>query len=136
MEAATVMGTPTAGRPSKAMYWTGWALAIIPLFMMTMGGIMAITHNAKSMQGMAHYGYPASAVVWVGVAALACVVLYVIPHTAVLGAILATGYLGGAVSTHVRAGEPFWLAILCATLLWLGLWLREGRLRALTPLRR
>ena len=67
---------------------------------------------------------------------LACVLLYVIPQTAVLGAILLTGYLGGAVATHVRAGEPFWFPIIFGILIWLGLVLRDARIRALVPLRR
>ena len=64
-----------------------------------------------------------------------CAVIYAIPQTSILGAILLTGYLGGAVSTHVRAGEPFFLALIVGVLVWLGLYLRDERLRALVPLR-
>jgi hypothetical protein len=66
---------------------------------------------------------------------IACAVLYAIPRTSVLGAILLTGYLGGATSTHVRAGEPFYLAVGTGIVVWLGLYLRDERLRALIPLR-
>ena len=66
---------------------------------------------------------------------IACGIVYAIPQTSVLGAILLTGYLGGATATHVRAGEPFFLPIVVGIVVWLGLFLREERLRALVPLR-
>ena len=62
--------------------------------------------------------------------------IYTIPQTSVLGAILLTGYLGGATATHVRVGQPFWFPIMMGVLVWAGLFLREERLRALIPLRR
>ena len=71
-----------------------------------------------------------------GILELACTIVYVIPRTAVLGAILLTGYLGGAIATHVRIGEPFLPVILMGVLIWGGLFLRDPRLRALMPLRR
>jgi hypothetical protein len=64
-----------------------------------------------------------------------CAILYAVPQTAVLGAILLTGYLGGAIATHVRAAEPFWFPIPFAVLIWLGLYLRDARVRALVPIR-
>jgi hypothetical protein len=66
---------------------------------------------------------------------VACALLYAIPQTSVFGAILLTAYLGGATATHVRVGEPFFLPVIVGILVWLGLFLREGRLRALVPLR-
>jgi hypothetical protein len=71
----------------------------------------------------------------IAIVELACVLLYAIPRTSVLGAILLTGYLGGAISTHVRAGEPFYLPLGVGVIVWLGLFLRDARLRALLPLR-
>ena len=71
----------------------------------------------------------------IGITELVCTILYVIPQTAVLGAILLTGYLGGAVVTHVRMGEPFILPALFGVVLWLGLYLRDPRLRVLIPFR-
>jgi hypothetical protein len=66
---------------------------------------------------------------------IACALIYAIPQTSVFGAILLTGYLGGATATHVRVGEPFFLPVIVGIVVWLGLFLREGRLRALLPLR-
>ncbi len=90
------------------------------------------------VQGSAQMGYPESTLFGLGVVVLVCTLLYLLPRTAVLGAILLTAYLGGAVATHVRLGEtgkiPF--PILFAVLLWGGLYLREARLRELVPLRR
>jgi Mn2+/Fe2+ NRAMP family transporter len=72
----------------------------------------------------------------IGILEIACTVIYVIPRTSVLGAILLTGYLGGATATHVRIGDPsFFGPVIFGVLVWLGLWLRDARLRALLPLR-
>lgn len=70
-----------------------------------------------------------------GFVEIGCVVIYLIPRTSILGAVLLAAYLGGAVATHVRVGDPFWAPILCGVALWLGLWLREPRLKALVPFR-
>jgi hypothetical protein len=67
---------------------------------------------------------------------ISCVVIYLIPATSVLGAILLTGYVGGAICTHWRAGDPFFIQIALGVFIWLGLYLRENRLKALLPLRR
>jgi hypothetical protein len=101
-----------------------------------LGPVFALTNRALVEEGMAKYGYPASSVMPLQIVAFVCVVLYAIPQTAVLGAILLTGYLGGAVATHVRAGDPWFLPIIFGVFVWLGLFLRDPRLRALVPLRR
>jgi hypothetical protein len=88
-----------------------------------------------AVEGFAKLGYPERAALWIGIVEIACTVLYLIPRTAVLGAILLTGYLGGATNTHVRVGEPFYMPVLLGVLVWLGLFLREPRLRPLVPLR-
>ena len=85
-------------------------------------------------------GYPEGVVRWLGIVELVCLAAYVVPRTAVLGAILLTGYFGGAVATHVRMGNPLFTHVLfpiyVAVLVWGGLYLREDRLWALVPLRR
>ena len=92
-----------------------------------------------ALEGTTQLGYPASVVLPIGIVELVCVVVSVIPRTSVLGAILLTGYLGGAIATHVRVGSPFlthtFFPIYVAALIWGGLFLREERLRALVPLR-
>ena len=87
------------------------------------------------MQGFVHYGYPEGAMLRITIVEIVCAIVYAIPRTSVLGAILLTGYLGGATATHVRVGEPFFLPILVVVVIWLGLYLRDTRLRALVPLR-
>lgn len=122
---------------SKAMLWTGRVVSAIPVLMMgVMGAVMLVAHPEQITEGLAKYGYPTNVGRPLVIVQIACVVLYAIPQTAVLGAILLTGWLGGAVATHVRAGEPFWMALIMGVIVWLGLYLRDGRVRALTPLRR
>jgi hypothetical protein len=91
------------------------------------------------IQGTIQLGYPADIVFGLGATLLACVLAYVVPRTSVLGALLLTGYLGGAVATHVRVGNPLCTHVLfpvyVAAFLWGGLLLREPRLRAVLPLR-
>ena len=128
--------SPTTPKPSKAMIWTGWVISAIPVLMMgVLGLVLFITQPAMLTEGMTKYGYPAGAVKPVFIVEMICVALYVIPRTAVLGAILLTGYLGGAVATHVHASEPFWFPVVFGVLVWLGLYLRDARIRALVPLR-
>ena len=139
--AATDVARTAAGdqvpRVSRAAWWTGWVLSgIVILWIGVLGTVFAVTMRAMVQENMAKYGYPASTVVPIQVVAVACVILYAFPRTAVLGAILLTGYLGGAVSTHVRAGDPWFLAVVFGVLVWLGLYLRDPRLRELIPLRR
>ena len=122
---------------SNAMLWTGRVISAIPVLMMAgIGTFMFIFRPAMVVEGMTKYGYPGHVGRPILAVEIACAVLYVIPQTAVLGAILLTGYLGGAVATHVRAGEPFWMPVLFGVLVWLGLFLRDARIRALVPLRR
>jgi hypothetical protein len=87
--------------------------------------------------GMAHFGYPDHLIRYIGVLEVACTIVYLIPRTAVLGAILVTGYLGGATATNVRVEDPSFIGpVLAGVFAWAGLYLRDGRLSALTPLRR
>jgi len=87
------------------------------------------------MQGMAHLGLPESLILPLAILEISCVVIYLIPATSILGAILLTGYIGGAICTHWRVGDPFFIQIALGVVVWLGLYLRENRLKALIPLR-
>jgi hypothetical protein len=95
---------------------------------------------APVVEAFEHLGYPVSLALGIGILELVCIVVYVIPRTSILGAILLTGYLGGAVATHVRIGSPLFshvfFPIYLGALVWGGLLLREERLRALIPFRR
>ena len=125
-----------AASTSKGLLWTGRVLSAIPVLLMTMGVVMVATRNPKVTEGFTHFGYSESALVPIVIAEFCCVLLYAIPRTSVLGAILMTGYLGGATATHVRLGEPlFVVPVLLGVVVWLGLYLRDNRLRALVPFR-
>ena len=122
---------------SKAMFWMGWVISAIPVLMMgVMGAVMFVTSPNMVIDGMKKYGYPEYTARPILLVEIACAVIYAIPQTAVLGAILLTGYLGGAVATHVRVGEPFYFPVIMGVLVWLGILLRDARVRALLPLRR
>lgn len=86
-------------------------------------------------EGLRHLGWDAGTMTAIGVLEILCTVIFLIPRTAVFGAILIAAYMGGAVATHVRVGDPFWVQILVGVFVWLGLWLRDARLGALVPIR-
>lgn len=125
------------GRPVKpAVLWAGRVLSALPVLVLLMSAGMKLSQSEEVVTQFAKFGYPVNTLVAIGVVEIVCTLLYVIPQTSVLGAILLTGYLGGAVSTHVRVPDPFIAPIVIGIVLWLGLYLRDARLRALLPLRR
>jgi hypothetical protein len=126
----------TPPQPSKAALWTGWILGILPMPLFALSAFMKLSLPPEVVENFNKLQWPLSTARPLGVVELACCIIYLIPRTAVLGAILLAGYLGGAIATHVRAGEPFWIPALIGIVLWLGLYLREPRLRTLVPLRR
>lgn len=122
---------------SKGMLWTGWILSALPALFLLFGGVMDLIKPPAVVEGTIKMGYPESIITGLGIVVLLCTILYLIPRTSVLGAILLTGYLGGAVATHVRILDlrSVPIPILFAVVLWGGLYLRDSRLRALVPLR-
>jgi len=123
---------------SPTMLWTGRISSGLPALFLLVDGVMKLVKPAVVVEGTVRLGYPETVILPLGIVLIACTVVYLIPRTAVLGAILLTGYLGGAVATHVRVGEglfPVSFPILLGVLLWGGLYLRDDRLRALIPLR-
>ena len=124
---------------SKKMLWTGRIMSILVVLFLTFDAIIKVMRIPPALEGTARLGYPLSVVLPLGVVLLTCVVLYVIPSTSFLGAILLTGYLGGAVASNVRVGNPLFGYVLApiyvAVLMWGGLYLRDDRVRALIPLR-
>jgi DoxX-like protein len=113
--------------------------AFVGLFL-AFDAAMKVLKLAPAVQGTTELGYPVDTVIAIGVIELVCLILYLVPRTSVLGALLLTGYLGGAIATHVRAGSPLathtLFPIYVAIMMWGGLYLRETRLRELVPLRR
>jgi hypothetical protein len=124
---------------SKGMIWTGRALSTLVVLFLTMDGVMKLVKPEFVVKATTELGYSTSVIVPLGITLLVCTLLYVVPQTAVLGAVLLTGYLGGAVATHVHHSDPLFSHVLFPTylgvMLWLGLVLRDSRLRALLPFR-
>ena len=118
--------------------WAGRILSALAILFVIFDGVIKVMQMAPAMEATAQLGYPESLVFGIGILELACLVIYVIPRTSILGAILLTGYLGGAVATHVRAGSglfPLIFPVIIGLLFWGGLYLRDNQLRALIPLR-
>jgi hypothetical protein len=127
------MAQATVGMGTR---WAGRVASALPVAIMLFSAAVKLSGSPEMVQNWAKSGYPAGALVPIGLVEIACAVLYAIPRTAVLGAVLVTGYLGGAVATHVHAGEAIFVVPLAFGMLaWLGLYLRDPRLRALLPLR-
>jgi hypothetical protein len=111
--------------------WVGRAVSVIAVLPFVMSAAMKLMRHPQVIKGMSHLGLPEYLIRPLGVLELLCVVVYLVPKTAILGAILFTGYLGGAMLTHLRIGEPVYLHIALGLLIWLGLYLRRPRLREL-----
>lgn len=124
---------------SSRMVWASYILRTLAVLFLLLDGVIKVLRLDAAVEATVQLGYPESAVVGIGLVLLVCIVLYVIPQTSVLGAILLTGYLGGAISTHVRVGSDLFALIFPAilgVLLWGGLFLRDERLHDLVPLRK
>jgi hypothetical protein len=123
-------------RPSKAMLWAGYIVSLAPVAMLLLSAAMKFSGSEQVVQGFKDLGWPDNLALTLGVVELASTILYLIPQTSVLGAILLTGYLGGAVATHARLEQSAFITpVVLGVLVWLGLYLRDPRLRALIPLR-
>ena len=124
---------------SKGMLWTGRVLSGLMALLFISDGVGHLLKAAPVVEAFARLGYPLSASVGIGLLALICTAIYVTPRTSVLGAILLTGYLGGAVSTHVRAGSTLFetiFPVILGGLVWAGIFVRDAQLRKLIPVRR
>jgi len=119
---------------NKSSLWAGRILSALPVLFLLLDGVMKIVKPAFVVEATVQLGWPESVIVALGVVLIACTILYLIPRTAVLGAILLTGYLGGAVATHVRVGGPLFsilMPVILGAMLWGGLYLRDERVRSL-----
>lgn len=120
----------------RRLIWAGRVASFLAVLPFVPSAAMKLVRHPSVVEGMAHLELPESMILWLGILELGCVVVYAVPQTATLGAVLLTGYLGGAMLTHLRIGEAVYLHVVLGVLLWLGLFLREPRLRELLPLRR
>ena len=119
------------------MLWAGWVVSLWPVFVVLTSATWKLTRNQWYVAEFARIGWPESALPLLAFLQLGCILLYVIPRTAVLGAVLLTGYLGGAIATYVRMGEPYPVLVPLSTsvIAWGGIYLRDERLRSLLPFR-
>jgi len=115
--------------------WGSWILSGLPGALLLASAGAKFAKPAGFEQGFTNFGWPIALATPIGVVELLCTVLYFIPRTSVLGAILLTGYLGGAIATHVRIGDAWIGPFLFGAMLWGGLYLRDPRIRALIPLK-
>ncbi len=131
--------TTESPRPtSKAMLWTGWVLSVLPsLALLASGAMKLLSPPADLAKNFEHLGWPPKLAVVLGIVEIVSTLIYLFPPTAVLGAVVLTGYLGGAVATHARINEPQFIApVILGVVLWFGLFFRDSRVRALIPFRR
>ncbi len=125
--------------PSKRVLWTGRVLSALPSLVLLMSASMKLFATQNGETRIEKTGWQPEVMTKIGVVELCCLVLYLVPQTAVLGAVLLTGYLGGAIATHVHAGDGIGkiaTPLVVSLVAWAGLYLREPRLKALLPLRR
>jgi hypothetical protein len=127
--------TTQPARSNAALIWTGRVISVLPVLGLTMSAIFKFLKPAEVVKEFSRLGWSENSAFGLGVLEVACTIVYLIPQTAVLGAILLTGYLGGAIATHVRLNESFLAPLIMSVLVWLGIFLRDARLRALIPLR-
>lgn len=124
---------------SRRASWVGWVFSGIVIVALAADAAVDLFSPALISAEMEATGFPASQATWLGLIILVCVILYAIPRTAVLGAILTTGFLGGAICVHFRLGEigspPQLISLLLGVMAWGGLYLRDERLRSLLPIR-
>jgi DoxX-like family len=121
--------------PASRKTWAGRVITGLASLLFVFSAAMKLKGGPELAQGMTHLGLPDSMVLPLAILELTCVVIYLIPATSVLGAILLAGYVGGAICTHWRVGDPFFVQVLLGLFVWLGIYLREPRLASLIPVR-
>jgi hypothetical protein len=135
-DGSAVTRSDTVEVSSGKVVWTGrvitWVVSLLFLF----SGVMKLVGGSEVKEGMAHLGLAESLMIPLAILEIACTAVYLIPAASVLGAVLLTGYIGGAICTHWRVGDPVLGQVMIGLVIWLGIYLREPRLKALLPLRR
>jgi hypothetical protein len=122
------------GPANKILPRVGLVLSALAVLFLIFDGVIKVLVIAPVVESFDMIGYPASLAVGIGLLELACIAVYLVPRSAIIGAVLLTGYLGGAIASHVRVGSPVFslvFPLIIGALLWGGLYLRDGRVRAL-----
>ncbi len=133
---ASSSSTPAPSKPiPKAILALGWFLSVAPCLLLFFSASGKFTKGQDVIDGFTHLGWDPADAVPLGIVEVTATLLYLFPRTAVLGAVLLTGYMGGAIATHARIGEPFIIQAILGMVLWFGLFLRDRRIRALLPIR-
>jgi hypothetical protein len=128
---------PISSPVPKATLWIGRVMSALPVLLVLFGSVMKLMKTTSVIEGFVRAGVPERLIIPVGVIELVCVIVYVIPQTSVLGAILMTGLLGGATITTLRIADPTYpMPVVLGMLAWGGLFLRDTRLRELIPIRK
>lgn len=136
MQTETQTATIPNAVGSKKALWAGRIITTLIVLMLLFSAIFKLMKPAAVLEEFTRLGYEQRHALSLGIVELSCAIIYAIPRTAILGAILVTAYLGGAVATHVRIGDPFIAPIVMGILVWVALYLRDDRLRSLVPLRK
>jgi hypothetical protein len=122
---------------TKYAKWAGWILTILPALMLLGSAAAKLFGNRADLTtGFEHLGWSITSALQLGIIEAAAALIFLVPRTAVLGAVLVTGYMGGAMATHMRIGEPYILQFLIGVAVWAAIYLREPRVRAVLPTRR
>lgn len=119
---------------SKKEFWAGWIVSGLASAVLLFSASFKFMRSPQVVEGFTKGGYPEAAILPIGIAEVACVVLFLIPRTTVLGAAFSAAYLGGAVATHVRGGDSFLAPVVVGVIVWVGAWLRTPALRTVFPL--
>lgn len=130
------MTTTTPASISKGRLWTGRIISGICILFLLFDSITKIFREHHTIEASAKVGWSANTIQPLGIVLLAITILYMIPRTALLGAVLLTAWLGGATAENLRAGFPWWFSVVFGLLVWLGIWLRDDRLRTQLPVRK
>jgi len=136
METSVAKSNKPAAPAARTWIWIGRILSGLTVLFLIFDSAVKLAQSHWALEATAQLGYSEHVVLPLGIVLLGSTALYAFPRTSIFGAILLTGYLGGATATHLRVGQPFVFPIVMGVLLWLGVWLRDEQLRALTPWRK
>jgi|SRR5882724_2029145 len=129
----TTLAHQSIKSPSKAALWTGRIITALCVLFLLFDAIMKVIREAHTIEASIRLGWPENSTQGLGIVLLICTILYIIPRTAVFGAILLTAYLGGATAIQMRVGSPILFPVIFAVVVWLGLYLRDNKMRLFIP---